>query len=325
MFVLFDTVRSVPRKSIHRHLLSTLYASVALLSLPSGRAEDEARASNVVVNAESDEGEHDQFTEMGEYGQPAWAERNRASSTTSVYVLSPYEAFLGLNWEGDFHRHGKSLHDLTQEIDVGLLHRLELGFENELGLVGSHAYETSATLEARYALANWNAIPLNPAVSVEYTFGIGKSVSSARLRDHRHRNLREQSDAVALRLLFGQAFADNRIGYGLNIGMQQDVTNDSGRTFTISQSASYGFGKGEFELGAEMRYTHSTSQSAAGSEDEFIIGPTFSWKPTRQTRIGCAPLFGCTQDSPVVATVVLFSYEFGGAEAIVPAAAQRER
>jgi hypothetical protein len=314
----------VRRKTLHRHFLSILCANTALLAVSSGQAEDEARERNVVVNAESDEGEHNQFTEMGEYGQPAWAERNRASSTTSVYVLSPYEAFLGLNWEGDFHRHGKSLHDLTQEIDVGLAHRLELGLENELGLVGGDAYETSVTLEARYALANWNAIPLNPALSVEYTFGVGKSVASARLRDHRHQNLRDQSDAVALRLLFGQAFADNRIGYGLNVGMQQDVTNDSGRTFTISQSASYALDKGAVELGAEMRYTHSTEQTPAGHEDEFIIGPTFSWKPTRQTRIGFAPLFGCTHDSPVVASFVLFSYEFGGAEAVLPSTARRD-
>ena len=289
-------------------------------------AEDELRERDVVVNAESDESEHNEFTEMGEYGQPAWAERARASSTTSVYVLSPYEAFVGLNWEGDFHRHGKSLHDLTQEIDVGLLYRFELGFENELGLVGSDASETSATLEARYAIANWNKIPLNPAISVEYIFGLGKSARSARVQSgQRKQGPREQPDAVALRLLLGQAFADNRIGYGLNVSMQQDVTHDSGRSFVVSQSASYGLMKGEFELGAEMRYTHSTGQSPAGREDELIIGPTFGWKPTRQTRVSFAPLFGCTHNSPAIATFVLFSYEFGGAEAIVPSVAQRDR
>ena len=289
-------------------------------SLKSGAGAEEARESDVVVNAESDEGEHDQFTEMGEYGQPAWAERARASSTTSVYVLSPYEAFFGLNWEGDFRRQGKSLHDLSQEIDVGLLHRFELGFENDLGLVGSKAYETSATLEARYALANWNAVPFNPAVSVEYVFGIGKSTASARAGSSgRGQKLREQPDAVALRLLLGQAFANNKIGYGLNLSMQQDVTHDSGRSFQISQAVSYGLSKGRFEIGAEMRYTHSTGQTPAGHADELVLGPTFGWKPTRQTRISFAPLFGSTPDAPAVATFVLFSYEFGGAEAIVPA------
>jgi hypothetical protein len=91
----------------------------------------------MVVSAEAEEAEHDQFTEMGEYAQPAWAERSRFSSTTSVYVLSPYEMFAGNIWEADFGRHGKTLHDPTQEIDLGLLHRFEVGFENELGVAGS--------------------------------------------------------------------------------------------------------------------------------------------------------------------------------------------
>jgi hypothetical protein len=79
--------------------------------------------------------------------------------------------FAGNIWEADFRRHGRTLHDLTQEIDLGLLHRLEVGFENELGVAGSDAHETSATVEARYAFANWNAIPFNPAISAEYIFG----------------------------------------------------------------------------------------------------------------------------------------------------------
>jgi hypothetical protein len=277
-------------------------------------AEQETREPNVVVKAESDETEHDQFTELGEYGQPAWAERNRASSTTSVYVLSPYEAFAGVNWEVDFSRHGKSMQELTQEIDFGLLHRFELGVENELGILGNDGHETSVTLEARYALANWNAIPLNPAVSLEYVFGVGKSVQSARGDSGK---LRQQPDALALRLLLGQALFDNRVGYGLNISLQQDVTRDSGREFQLSQSATCGLMKGQFEVGGDMRYIHSTAQSPRGHEDELLLGPMLGWKPTRQTRLSIAPLFGCTSASPAVATFVLFSYEFGGAEAVV--------
>ena len=290
------------------------------------RGEEEKREPNVVVNAEADEAEHDQFTEMGEYGQPAWAERNRASSTTNVYVLSPYEAFFGLNWESDFHRHGKSIHEFSQEIDVGLLHRFELGFENELGFVESKSYETSATVEARYAFANWNSVPLNPAISFEYIFGIGRAVSSARnLSRHGQPRWRDQPNAVALRLLLGQALFNNRVAYGFNVGMQQDVENDSGRRLELSQSVGYGLLAGQFEVGAEMRYTHATAQSVSGHEDEFVIGPTFGWKPSRQTRLSFAPLFGCTRESPTTALFALFSYEFGGAEAIISSAATHDR
>jgi len=272
----------------------------------------EQTAVHVVVSGEADEAEHDQFTEMGEYGQPAWAERSRFSSTTSAYVLSPYEMFAGNLWEADFRQHSKTLHDLTQQIDFGLPHRFEVGFENELGLAGSDARETSVTVEARYAFANWNALPLNPAVSAEYIFGVGKSVKKATS----DKDLRRQPSAVAVRLLLGQAFAEH-FGYGLNIGLQQDVSHDSGREFEITQSVAYGSMKGKLEFGAEMRYVHSTSQQDSELTDQLVIGPTVGWKPTRQLRISVASLFGCTDESPRVASFFLVSYEFGGAESVV--------
>ena len=274
-------------------------------------AQEETQ-QRVVVSAESEEAEHDQFTELGEYAQPAWAERSRFSSTTSVYVLSPYEMFVGTIWEAIFRRHGKALHDLTQEVDFGLPHRFEVGLENELGLVGSDAHETSVTAEARYAFANWNAIPLNPAISAEYVFGVGKSVKDT----GSDKDLRRQPNAVAVRLLLGQNFGDH-FGYGLNVGLQQDVSRDSGREFEISQSVAYGAMKGKLEFGAEMRYVHNTPQRNPVDRDELVTGPTIGWKPTRQLRISLAPLFGCTGDSPRVESFVLVSYEFGGAEAVV--------
>jgi len=276
-------------------------------------AQEETQ-QRVVVSAESEEAEHDQFTELGEYAQPAWAERSRFSSTTSVYVLSPYEMFVGTIWEAIFRRHGKTLHDLTQEVDFGLPHRFEVGLENELGLVGSDAHETSVTAEARYAFANWNAIPLNPAISAEYIFGVGKSVKDT----GSDKDLRRQPNAVAVRLLLGQNFGDH-FGYGLNVGLQQDVSRDSGREFEISQSVAYGAMKGKLEFGAEMRYVHNTPQRNPVDRDELVTGPTIGWKPTRQLRISLAPLFGCTGDSPRVESFVLVSYEFGGAEAVVAA------
>src|SRR5205085_2802333 len=165
--------RATMTSILYRHFVG---AGCALVLFSSAFAQQNA-SPNVVVTGEN-ESEHDQFTEPGEYAQPAWAERSRLSSTTSVYVLSPYEMFIGNIWEGDFPRRGKSADDFVQEIDVGLLHRFELGLENELGLIGGEAHETAATFEARYAFASWNALLLNPAISLEYIFGVGKSVKT---------------------------------------------------------------------------------------------------------------------------------------------------
>ena len=153
---------------------------------------------------------------------------------------------------------------------------------------------------------------MNPAISAEYIFGVGKSVKDP----ESDKDLRRQPNAVAVRLLLGQNFGDH-FGYGLNVGLQQDVSRDSGREFEISQSVAYGAMKGKLEFGAEMRYVHNTLQRNPIDRDELVTGPTIGWKPTRQLRISLAPLFGCTGDSPRVASFVLVSYEFGGAEAVV--------
>ena len=281
--------------------LACVFCALALASVRA--QENETR--NVVVSGEN-ESEHDQFTEMGEYAQPAWAERSRMSSTTSVYVLSPYEFFVGNIWEGDFSRHGKAAHDFVQEIDVGLLHRFELGLENELGLIGGDAHETAAAFEARYAFANWNALPLNPAISLEYIFGVGKSAKT----------LERQPNAIAARLLLGQNFGDH-FGYGLNLSLEQAVSHGNEREFEVTQAFAYGVANGKLELGAETRYTHETHAVDLGHRNEFAIGPSVGWKPTRQVRVGVTELFGCTNDSPRAAALVLISYEFGGAEAVV--------
>lgn len=272
----------------------------------------EPTAQRVVVSDESEEAEHNQFTEMGEYAQPAWAERSRFTSTTNVYVLSPFEFFAGNLWEADFDRNGRTVHELTQEIDFGLPHRFELGIENRIHISDSDRRDASAALEARYAFANWNVIPLNPAISAEYIFGIGDTAKDSPKEAETHR----RPDSVSVRLLLGQNFKEN-IGYGLNLGLEQDVFRGSGRTFEMSQSAAYGAMNGRFELGAEMRYLHKMPGRNAADRNEFTVGPTLGWKPVRQLRVSIAPLFGCTSDSPAVASFLLVSYEFGGAESVV--------
>lgn len=293
-------------------MIRTLCLASIFLAIVLGSLRGEENESRHVVVTGENESEHDQFTELGEYAQPAWAERSRMSSTTSVYVLSPYEFFAGNIWEGDFGRHGKSVHDFTQEIDFGLLHRFELGFENEFGVIDGDARGTSATFEARYAFANWNAIPFNPTLSLEYILGFGPS---SKLSDGKRAP--RQPDAIATRLLLGQNFGDH-VAYGANFGIEQDVSR-GGRNFDVSQAVSYGgVMNGKLEFGAEGRFTNISRRDRIKEQDELEIGPTIAWKPTRQLRIGFEPLFGCTGESPRVSTFVLVSYEFGGAEAVAP-------
>jgi hypothetical protein len=232
-------------------------------------------------------------------------------------VLSPYEVFLGFFSETRFQRHDKASLDLFQDIEVGLPYRFEIGFENHLGFAGSRAAETMANIEARYAFGKWGAIPLNPAISAAYDFGV-KNPNDERAREDLLNTGSDQADAYELELLFGEEFVP-RVQWVLNCMFRQEIGNERGREIGFTQDVSYLLIADRLELGAEMRYRHVTTNSRRlGSANEFIIGPSVSWKPNRHTVIDFAPLLGCTHDSPVVSAFLTISFEFGGAESLPP-------
>lgn len=288
-----------------RFRLLSLCLSAAFISARAGAQE--ATEQNVVVSAR-ESGE--EFEEPGGYGQPQWAERSRASATTKLYVLSPYEVFVGVLSESDFLRHGASRHDLVQEIELGLPNRFEIGFENHIGLGGGDASEMSANVGARYAFAAWGKIPLNPTISGEYRFGTGKDLANRFERDFD----RNSPDTYEFQLLLGQEFVP-RVQWAANLFFQHELGAARNREVGFTQDIAYLAVADEFEVGAEMRYTNATRRAAKqGSANEFVIGPSVNWKPNLHTVISVTPLFGCTADSPRVAILAAVSLEFGGGE-----------
>jgi hypothetical protein len=277
----------------------------ALIPLRAGA--EEATEQNVVVSAR-ESGE--EFEEPGGYGQPQWAERSRASATTKLYVLSPYEVFLGIVSESDFQRYGKSRHDLVQEIELGLPNRFEIGLENHLGLGSGDAAETAASVGARYAFAAWGKIPLNPAVAAEYRFGAGNDLAN-RFERQPERNA---PNGYEFRLLLGQEFIP-RVQWAANLFLEHEIGRARNRQIGFTQDIAYLAVADKFEIGAEMRYTNATRRAERrASANEFVIGPSANWKPNLHTVVSIAPLFGCTADSPRAAVLCSVSLEFGGGE-----------
>src|SRR6266481_6044509 len=107
------------------------------------------------------------------YGAPPGLSRSRLSNTVNAYVLPPWSFFFGELYEGQGFRHGPPDHLFTQEVEMGLPYRFniaaEAGFERFDGGGGAQ----TVSLEARWALADWNKIPLNPTLFAEYKFGVG--------------------------------------------------------------------------------------------------------------------------------------------------------
>ncbi len=262
------------------------------------------------------------------YGAPPGLSRSRFSNTTQAYVLPPWSFFFGELFEGQGFRHGPPDYLFTQEIEMGLPYRFNVAAEAQFERFNGGGGARSVSLEARWALADWNKIPLNPTLFAEYKFGVGTI---------RHEEVppppggggeEEESgppkvpDAYEVRLLLAQEFFE-RVEWAMNWFFEKENTGDRGREWGFSQAAMTPvlLPNERLKVGIEMLYKNVTTKDTRGDAvNSFVIGPSVAWKPTAQSRLDISPLFGCTHDSPVADVFVAFSWLFGGerAEAEAP-------
>ena len=261
------------------------------------------------------------------YGAPPAFSRSRFSNAVNAYVLPPWSFFFGELYEGQGFRHGPPDHLFTQEVEMGLPYRFniaaEAGFERFDGGGGAQ----TVSLEARWALADWNKIPLNPTIFAEYKFGVG-TIRHEEVPPPPGGGEEEESgppkvpDAYEVRLLLAQDFGE-RVEWAMNWFFEKENTGDRGREWGFSQAALTPIllPNERLKVGIEMEYRNITTKDTRGDPvNSFTIGPTIAWKPTAQTRVDISPLFGCTHDSPIADVFVAFSWLFGGerAEAEAP-------
>jgi hypothetical protein len=261
------------------------------------------------------------------YGATPDFSRSRFSNLTQAYVLPPGAVFAGLIYQGDALRFNRPDHMLTQEIEIGLPARFGIAFENSIENHRGVTQERTFSIEGRYALADWNKIPLNPTVFVEYKFGIGnilhdegppEPLEKGEAQDFldEHEPL---PDSVEVRLLLAQDFG--KAEWALNGFFEQEVGGDRGREIGFAQSIMFPIvlPNERLKVGAEMQFTSfSDAGIREGDEDpsyRCVIGPTLAWKPSKSTRLDVSPLFGVTDDSPRASVFVVFSMLFGGSEA----------
>src|SRR6266849_3259564 len=180
------------------------------------------------------------------YGAPPGISRTRFSPLTTAYVLPPGAVYGGLIYEGDAFRHGPPDHLFTEEIEVGLPYRFGVAFEIAQERFDGDFQNKSFSVEARYALADWNKIPLNPTLFAEYKFGTGRILHEERPPEQdmaeeeasRHANLNLESvggegdmstegkpkmpDAYEFRLLLAEDFRE-RIEWAMNWFFEQEI------------------------------------------------------------------------------------------------------
>src|SRR5437870_12153947 len=287
-----------------RILSHAAYAILLLAGRTAANAQ-ETEDRRVVVQAEGEE-------LPTAYGAPPDLSHGRISTLTKSYVISPFSFELEAGYEGSIFRRGLPSELFRQEIEMGLPARFTVGMQNQVEHFAGETRERSFTLEGRYALANWNKLPLNPAISAEYRFGLSNALP----------------DSGEIALLISHDFP-HLIECAMNIFVDQD--------FGGRQSTSAGFAQSievpvllpeeKLEVGLEMQYRSGgeAPRRDDGTIKGLAIGPTLAWRPTKSVRFDLSPLIGTSDHTPAVEVFAVFSFSFGGtaeAEAEIPTSAR---
>jgi hypothetical protein len=302
-----------------KQLLFSGLCACLICAAPAGiiRAQDAASEQIVVTGEEV----------PSSYGAPPGFSRSRFSNLTNAYVLPPWAFYFGEIYEGDAFRHGPPDHLFTQEIEMGLPYRFGIATEGTLERFNGGSGVETVSLEGRYALADWNKIPLNPTLFAEYKFGVGtirheEGPPPPPGEEEEESGPPKVPDAYEFRLLLSQDFGE-RVEWAMNWFFEKENTGDRGREWGFAQSATIPnlLPNERLKAGIEMQYSNFTVKDTRGDPmHRFVIGPTVAWKPTAEARLDISPLFGCTDDSPRVQVFIVFSWLFGneGAEAEAP-------
>jgi hypothetical protein len=263
----------------------------------------------------------------GAYGAPGGFSRTRFAPLTTAYVLPPWTFYLGTIYEGDAFRHGPPDHIFTQEVEMGLPYRFGVAVETSFERFNGGGGPASTSIEARYALADWNKIPLNPTLFAEYKFGTGPirhEEGPPPPPGEEEGGPPQRPDAYELRLLLAQEFA-GRFEWAMNGFFEKENTGDRGREWGFAQSVMTPIvlPREQLKVGIEMEYKNFTVKDTRGDpQHTFVIGPTAAFRISKNTRFDVSTLFGCTDDSPRVSVFGVFSWILGrggeeGAEAPV--------
>src|SRR5215468_10141916 len=286
-------------------ILRIFFYAVVIFFVLSALAADaqDIESRQVIVQAEAGE-------LPSAYGAPPDLSHGRISTLTKSYVLAPFNFEVEAGYEGDIFRHGLPVQLFRQEIEMGLPARFTVGVQNQVEHFAGDTFDRSFTLEARYALANWNKLPLNPTISAEYRFGLSDT----------------SQDSGELTLLISHDFP-NLIEWALNIFVDREFGGRESTSAGFAQSVEVPvlLPEEKLEVGLEMQYrsggeTIEPDRTVKG----LVIGPTLAWRPTKGVRFDLSPLFGCSDHAPALQVFAVFSFSFGGtaeAEAEMPASA----
>jgi hypothetical protein len=244
------------------------------------------------ITVEADRGSELREEErIGTYGQPRWT-AHRRFPTTRVYVVPQGEIEFEEWLRVQTPREGDVEFEHRQEMEIGLPWRFQL----DLYLIERHAKHESAkfdqAVELRWALADWDRIPGNPALYAEFI------------------NREDAPTKVELKLLLGGEIAP-RWHWGANPVWERETSGDRTNEFEMTLGLSYTVVDEHLSVGAEGKFAVANTKDDRGSwEHDVRLGPSVQFRPIPALHIDVAPLFGLDDESHESDVFVVIGYEF---------------
>ena len=282
------------------------------------------------------------------YGAPSAFSQSRFAPLTNAYVLPPGEVYTSMIFEGDAVHFRPPDYHWTEECEIGLPWRINVAMETDIQRFDGDLQVSTFSLEARYALADWNKIPLNPTLFTEFKFGIGDILHdegaptpAKKFGPGGFDKTMDIPDAYEVRLLLSQEFFD-RIEWAMNVFFEQEIGGDRGREWGVAHSfltpihfggapspAPVSGGKNvqtknpqpvagstassePLKVGIELQFRSFSDKTSRGTPyNSFVMGPRASWRATRSLRFDLSPLFGVNHKSPIAQVFFVASYLWG--------------
>lgn len=231
---------------------------------------------------------------VGPYAQPEWTTQRRFATTRVFLQQPPYSMGAEEWWRVRHFRDGTTSQQFQEEFEMGLPHRVQVDLYHTWGIENDgYTHHKDFSAEARYALADWGRLPLNPTVYAEWKF------------------VDEEADVYEVKLLLGDDIGSSW-HYGLNGTLEQQVGDGRATEIAVGAALGYTLVDRKLGIGAESKYTHESEQGARGdAENKLLLGPSVQWRPIPGSHIDLVPLFGLNHDSPRIESYIVAGIDFG--------------
>jgi hypothetical protein len=231
---------------------------------------------------------------VGSYGQPRWT-AHRRFTTTRVYVV-PRGSFEFEYWLlPTFDRKGAVENEVQYETELGLPGRMQLDLyavSHKEGREGPMSFDEQK-VELRWALADWDVIPANPTLYLEW---IG--VASA-------------PDHLEGKLLLGDELATGW-HWGVNLVLEHEMGGAQENSNEVTLGVSRTLADGLLSLGAETKLAFIDVGGARGKfiAREYQVGPSIQYWFMPRAHLDVVPLVGVSPAVPNTRVMMVVGWEF---------------